>query len=139
MGADDVGADDGVVFVGDDFDKAGGLAVGECHAAGGHGEAGGFDVLVFFAGVGFGEADGGDLRVGVNGGGDDGVVFGVWGAGDVVGGDGGLAGSDVGELQFAGDVADGVDVGYAGAAVVVDFDEAVFEGDSGFFEAEVGG
>ena len=56
-----------------------------------------------------------------------------------MGRDGCLSGSDMCQLQLAGDITDGVDVGDIGATVLIDGDEAVFGGDVEFFQAELGG
>ena len=140
IGTDEVAADQlSVGGVGDDLHEADRMAEALRLAVGGVRELGHLDVVALVPRLGLGEPEGRDLRLAERGARHHTVVaqgLGL-GAGHGLGGHDALRLGHVGELQLAGDVADGVDAVDVGAHVVVDVDRAaVGELDAGVLQAE---
>src|SRR5581483_3368158 len=126
--------------VGDPLHEADGFAGGESLAETGEAELAGLYGAILLLRVFLVDADRADLRRGEDHIGDDGVVPALFRANGVFGGGDALGGGVMGELDFAGDVADGVDVRGGRAAVVIGFDVAALAGlEAGVFELEAFG
>ena len=114
------------VGVGDELGESGCLAESLGLAVGAERESGGLDVVTLVLGLRLGEPEGRDLRLAEGGPRHEPVVAQGhgFGAGHGLGGHDALRLGHVGELQFGGDVADGVDALDVGAHEVVDRDGA---------------
>ena len=129
-----------VAGVNHQLDQAVGFAHSYRLAAGLDIEAADFDIITLFPRLGFGQAERRHLGMAVGGAGHQGVVQRL----HIRAGDGfhrrnALGGGDVGQRQFAGDIAHRVDAGDVGGHAVVNGDVAAFGGHAGGFQAQVFG
>ena len=142
VAADHVHAEEFAVFgIEDHFDEAFLVAGGHRFSVGAERAFPDLDFAELFFGFAFSEADAGDFGDGVDGVGDgfvaDLVVFAFQ---DVVGDDDAFVAGRVGELDAAGDIADGGDVVHMGLhGVINDFDAAAVKFDADFFEVHAVG
>ena len=141
MRPDDMDAKNPVgVLVGDDLAETGSFADGHGLAKAGEGEFADMGFNILLGALFGGEADRADFREGEDAARHQVIAEGVVLAGGVVGGADAHGAGNVGQLDPAGDIADGVDSGNAGPAMVVDGDEALGIGlDAGGGQVEFGG
>ena len=140
--AEHVDAEDfAVLLVADDLNEPVGVAGGDGLAEPAERELADGDVVSLFLGFAFAEADAGDFGAGVDAVGGGLVVHVLaFVFDDVACDDTAFVTGDVGELDAAGDVTDGEDVGHVGAeGVVDDFDASAMEFESDLFEVHVVG